>query len=155
MIIVSDTSAITSLLQIGQERLLVQLYQSVVIPEAVAAELRRGHKTLPSFLQVVAVVDRNQVHRLAAEIDLGEAEAIVLMVEGRGDLLLLDERRGRRVALREGIPVVGLLGLLTEARQRGLISSLQETLHQLETLAGFRVSTHLKQNALRATGENP
>lgn len=36
MIVVSDTTAITSLLQIGRGELLAQLYDEVVIPEGCA-----------------------------------------------------------------------------------------------------------------------
>lgn len=41
MIVVSDTSAITSLIKIGRIHLLVQLYQKVFIPEAVREEVQR------------------------------------------------------------------------------------------------------------------
>jgi predicted nucleic acid-binding protein len=39
MIVVSDTSAVTALLQVGEEGLLKQLYREVLIPEAVEKEL--------------------------------------------------------------------------------------------------------------------
>jgi hypothetical protein len=153
MIIISDTSAITSLVQIRREKILSSLYEQVVIPAEVAVELKKFHAALPGFIQVAAVENRQCFQRLCAEVDPGEAAAIALMLEGKGDLLLIDERRGRHVALREGLAIVGVLGVLLAARRRGLIDSLTDTLTELENTAGFRVSMQLKARAIAAAGE--
>jgi predicted nucleic acid-binding protein len=81
MIDVSDTSVVTSLIQIGQESLLKELHGVVLIPPAVEAELLRVHIRIPSFLEVRLVKDLPAVARLTAELDAGEAEAIVLAKE--------------------------------------------------------------------------
>lgn len=154
MIIVSDTSAITSLLQIGRVEILTQLYQEVVIPSEVAVELRRYHPALPGFIRVLQVTDVARFRQLRAELDAGEAAAITLMLEGKGDLLLIDERRGRIIAQREGLAIIGVVGLLLEARVRGLIPSLRAALHDLEAIAGFRISAQLKARALETAGES-
>ena len=148
MIIVSDTSAITALIQIGRVELLARLYERVIIPTAVGTELRRAHPILPDFIEVASVVDLKLPKRFATELDAGEAEAIALMLEGRGDLLLMDERKGRRVARREGLRVIGLLGVLVSARQAGLVSSLRPVLDELERIAGFRIGMELKSRLL-------
>jgi predicted nucleic acid-binding protein len=153
MIVVSDTSAITSLIQIGRADLLPRLYSGVIIPEAVARELKRNHPQLPEFLQVAVVAHPANVTRFATELDLGEAEAIALMLEGRGDLLLMDERAGRRVAMREGVPLIGLLGVLVEAKRLGLLASLRSEVDRLENIAGFRISDALKRRLLQSAGE--
>jgi predicted nucleic acid-binding protein len=153
MIVVSDTSAITSLLQIGRLAILPALYQNVVIPVEVANELLRFHATLPGFIQVMPVADRALFKRFLTELDPGEAAAIALMLEGKGDLLLMDERRGRAVAAREGLAVVGVIGVLVEARHRGLITSLAGVIDDLERLAGFRISPRLRQQVLETVGE--
>jgi len=49
-------------------------------------------------------------------VDAGEAEAIELARELHADQLLMDERKGRRLAVQEGIPVIGLLGVVLLAR---------------------------------------
>lgn len=153
MIVVSDTSALTSLLQVGLEEILPRLYKEVVIPEAVERELRRVHSVLPAFVLTVPVTDRKLVERLCQDLDRGEAEAITLMLEKRGDLLLIDERKGRRIAQREGVPVIGLLGVLLEARRRGLVRSLREAIGNLQTTAGFRISGALRTRLLSESGE--
>ena len=153
MIVVSDTSAVTSLLQIGRAELLSALYDKVLIPEAVERELKHDHPALPDFIHVERASNLQVVQRLLEEVDRGEAEAIALMIAKRGDLLLIDERRGRRVARREGLPVIGLLGVLAQAKRRGLLDSLGSTLTDLQRVAGFRISDELKARVLAEVGE--
>jgi uncharacterized protein len=153
MIVVSDTSAITALLQIGQAALLQKLYQIVLIPTAVHGELIKSHPVLPPFLQVRAITDHGQVARLEAELDLGEAEAIVLAKETNADLLLIDEKLGRQAALREGLRITGLLGLIIEAKQQRAIPSVRAIVAQLEVEAGFRLSEAVKTEAFRLADE--
>ena len=107
MIVVSDTSAITALLQIGRGELLKELYHEVLIPDAVRHELIQAHPVLPAFLRCEQVVNTVEVQRLRIELDMGEAEAIVLAKERHADVLLMDEIEGRRVAMREGVPFIG------------------------------------------------
>ena len=66
MIVVSDTSPITTLLKIGRTDLLQQLYGEVLIPEAVRAELSATHPSLPDYFQCRPVADRTAVMRLLA-----------------------------------------------------------------------------------------
>lgn len=153
MIVVSDTSVITSLIRVGRERLLQQLHGVVLIPEAVRQELMRAHSRIPKFLEIRQAVDRRFVARLEVELDLGEAEAIVLAKEAKADLLLIDEKLGRQIALREGLRVAGLLGVIIEAKQRGLIDSVRELVDRLESAAGFRVSDAVREEAFRLAGE--
>ncbi|MBI3848793.1 MAG: DUF3368 domain-containing protein [Verrucomicrobia bacterium] len=153
MIVVSDTSVVTSLIHIGQIALLQKLHGVVLIPQAVHRELLRTHADIPGFLNVRQVVDATMVARLEAELDLGEAEAIVLAKESHADLLLIDEKLGRLVAMREGVRVVGLMGLTVEAKRRGLIDSVRELVQRLEAEAGFRVSDSVKDEAFRLAGE--
>jgi uncharacterized protein len=153
MIVVSDTSAITALLQISREALLKDLYEDVLIPEAVRNELLQTHALLPAFLRSVKVLNITEVQRLSIELDLGEAEAITLAKESCADLLLMDELEGRRVASREGIPYIGLLGVLVQAKRAGHIASVRQLVSELEAVADFRLSEEVKAVAFRKAGE--
>ncbi|MSU64454.1 MAG: DUF3368 domain-containing protein [Pedosphaera sp.] len=153
MIVVSDTSVITALLQVGRSELLNELYHVVLIPEAVRDELLPAHPNLPPFFRCESILDASEVRRLLVELDLGEAEAIVLAKECHADVLLMDELEGRRVALREGVPFIGLLGVLVQAKQMGKILSVRELIGELEAVAGFRLSAEIKAVAFRRAGE--
>lgn len=153
MIVVSDTSPVTALLQLGKAELLVDLFGEVVIPAAVAAELERAHPLLPSFLQVRAARDHSKVQRLMEVLDAGESEAIVLATELHADLLLMDETLGRDEAARAGLKVTGLLGLLVLAKERGLLEHLDGVLQRLESEVGFFISPALRAAVLQKAGE--
>ena len=108
MIVVSDTSPITNLAAISHLDLLQHLYGFIIIPIAVYDEMVRVDKIVPGALEVQnyswiktqKIINTQQVKALRESqenIDLGEAEAIILALELKADLLLMDERRGRVV----------------------------------------------------------
>jgi uncharacterized protein len=153
MIVVSDTSPLTALLTVGEADLLLKLFDEVIVPEAVRNELLRGHPTIPVWLRVQAVKNHAEVARFAQTLDNGEAEAIELAKELRADRLLMDERKGRRVASQEGIQVIGLLGVVILAKRRQLIPSARTLRYRLEQESGVYLSEDLKNTALRTVGE--
>jgi len=153
MIVVADTSPVTALLTVGEAGLLVRLFKEVLIPEAVARELRRSHPSLPPWLRIVAARNAQQIRSLLESVDEGEAEAILLAEEVKADFLLIDERRGRRLAQQRGLPVLGLLGLVLIAKRRALIPSARQLLLRLHQEAGIFLDPDLRERALRTVGE--
>ena len=61
--------------------------------------------------------------------------------------MLMDDRDGRRLALRLGLPVSGTLGVLERAEVQGLITDLPMVLEQLEA-SGFYLSDRLREAML-------
>ena len=160
MIVVSNTSPVVNLAAIGRLDLLRQLYEKVLIPQAVYDEIVAG-TTQPAseevqiieWVQSVQVTNRALVLVLRAELDEGEAEAIALALERQADLLLIDERRGRRVASRLGLRFLGLLGVLIDAKQRKFVPSVKPILDDLIVIAGFWVSRDLYGRVLEVASE--
>ena len=153
MIVVSDTSPLTALLRIGAADLLPKLFSVVVIPEAVKRELQRTHADLPSWLRVEPVRHSELVHRYLQTVDVGEAEAIALATELHADRLLIDERKGRRLAAEEGVPVIGLLGVTLLAKRRALIPSARVFLDRLDKEAGIYLAQAVREAALKTVRE--
>ena len=160
MIVVADASPIISLERVGHLHLMRTLFSTVLLPEQVHAEILAGaggRELLESssWLTCASVVDQAQLRLLEDSLDVGEAAAIVLALERHADLLLMDERQGRRVALEHGLQVIGVLGILVRARRRGLIASVKVLIERLVTDAGSRLSPMVVAAALRAVGEEP
>lgn len=163
MIIVSDTSPLSNLAMVDGLLLLKEIYQTIVIPQAVVEELATGRDDDPRIAAVLSLdwieVRQSSNLELIAELrnnyllDRGEAEAIALALELNGDELLIDERLGRREAARLGLSMTGVLGVLLIAKRRGLIPLVQPVMDALMTEAGFRVSKQLYGEVLRAAGE--
>ena len=159
MIVVSDTSCILNLARIGRIELLPELYQQVLIPSAVSAELASFDMSAAcdpaygTWLQVAAAGDQSLIARLRDELDFGEAEAIALAVERQATLLLMDEKHGREVAVRLGISVTGLIGVLADAKQARLIDSVKPVLDELITKARFWIGPNLYRDVLVELGE--
>ena len=161
MIVVSDTSAVLNLARIGRLELLPSLYQRVLIPSAVCQELESSFRDLPfvpnlaslPWLFVETPLDLDRVQRMRIDLDAGEAEAIVLALERHADLLLVDERRGRRIATAAGLRVTGLLGVIAAAKQKGLIDAAKPVLDELIQEARFWIGAALYAEVLAKLGE--
>jgi predicted nucleic acid-binding protein len=159
LIVVSDTSPILNLARIGRLELLPGLYQQVFVPSKVHGELMDSlgavSLDLASFewLVVASPEDRSRVEALSAELDPGEAEAIVLALERHADLLFVDERRGRRIARTTGLRVTGLIGVLTAAKGAGLIDAVKPVLDALIRDARFWIGRALYREVLTHLGE--
>jgi predicted nucleic acid-binding protein len=154
LIVVSDTSPILNLSAVGKIGLLHDLYAEIVVPPAVQRELSRNGIDLdPLWTRVVAARDQGDVAALCEQLDPGEAEAIVVAAELAAELLLVDEKRGRRIAIDRGLEVTGLLGVLAEAKARGLISQCQPILDDMIRFAGFWIGDDLRARYLRELNE--
>jgi predicted nucleic acid-binding protein len=160
VIVVSDTSAISNLAIIGWLDLLHRLYSSVLVPQAVYRELvaapdqaARAAIQEAAWITVKRADNRELTESLLSELDEGEAEAIALAVESRADLLLIDERLGREVATRLGLRVIGILGVVVEAKRRGCVLAVGPVVDALIHQAGFWISAELRKAVLHTAGE--
>jgi len=153
LLVVSDTTAITSLSKIGRAEILSRLFRQIVIPNAVRDELLKYHPSLPAFLEVKALQDTGQLVPLLRDLEAGEAEAILLALELRADALLIDDRRGRRIAEERGVRCMGLAGALLLAKKRGIVPLVREILDELEKGARFYLKAEIKVRVLESAGE--
>jgi predicted nucleic acid-binding protein len=162
VIVVSDTSALSNLALVKHLWLLEAIYQTVIIPEVVASELIAASNStisaIPklSWIQTQSLANAQLANQLQRErgLDAGEANAIALALELQADDLLIDERLGRQEALRLGLSIIGILGILLVAKQRSLIPQVQPVMDALINNAGFRVSAQLYQRILGIAQES-
>jgi predicted nucleic acid-binding protein len=115
-VIVSDSSPLISLAQIGRLDLLHRLYNELLVPQAVWNEVVLRGVDQPgvdelkaaSWIKTEAVSNRELVLALQRDLDPGESEAIVLALEKKAEVLLMDERLGREAAHYFGIRCMGV-----------------------------------------------
>ena len=148
MIVVSDTSPITNLIKIGRLNLLREVFQKVIIPEKVREELRTW-KTLGAditafedadWIEIRTPTDLHLVQGLLTTLDEGEAEAIALAHELKADYLLIDERRGWKLAKSMGVQAIGLMGVLLNAKSLGVLPEVMPVIDDLRNVASFWIS---------------
>jgi predicted nucleic acid-binding protein len=158
VIVVSDASCLIALSAVGELQILRALHGEVIVPPAVWGEVstpnRPGWHELRAAEWIRVVLLSSPIGtQLTTPVGPGEAEAIALAVELGADVLLVDERRARKVAISLGIPVMGVLGILLEAKARGLIASVKVILDAMEAIVAFRLKKALYDATLRAAGE--
>ncbi|MBW4483723.1 MAG: DUF3368 domain-containing protein [Tildeniella torsiva UHER 1998/13D] len=153
MIVVADTSPIHYLLLIGQIDLLPRLFGQIIIPDAVRDEMLDPGapvvlqqwiaKPQPWLVVQTIIVTDETLNAL----DRGEQAAITLAQTWPADLLIIDERRGRRAASDRGLSLIGTLGILDDAASQGWLD-LADAIAQLQQ-TNFRISRQIIERLLR------
>jgi predicted nucleic acid-binding protein len=160
VIVISDTSPIHYLCLIGRIDILPAIFGSVVVPNAVAAELSR--KATPQAARDFIgnppgwLCIRAPSRPIAATGDFGDGElqAIALALELHADYLIIDDWSARTIAEQQQIAVIGTLGVLKIASRRGLVN-LEQAINDL-LLCGFYISDKLRDEMLgNVPGDSP
>ena len=143
-VVIADASCLILLTNLDKLDTLEKLYGEIWITESVWVEYRLP---LPSFISIHNPSDRAQLNLLLKTLDPGEASSIALAIENPGCRIIIDEKKGRRVALELGLDLTGTLGILTEAAKRKLIKIDTKLVERLEEV-GFHLSTDLREEFL-------
>ena len=159
-LIVADTSPLVYLVLIDHVDILPQLFETILVPDAVHAELlnplapaliQNWAAALPSWVevkQVPNVPDDAALRPLGA----GERAAIALALSIHADLVLMDERKGTQAAMSKGLDVTGTLGILQRAARRGLLN-LADAFDRLKR-TNFRYQQEIMDKLLDQTGRH-
>jgi predicted nucleic acid-binding protein len=157
MVLVADASALIALATCDSLTLLEALFGNVLVPEAVFSEVSALDKPQSARLQnylhgKVRVVDMQRYVYLDAFADAGETQAMLLYKEVAADYLLIDDKRGRKVAKINQIKTVGSLSVLLQAKRIGLIPLVTPLIEQIAASPVF-MSESLMQTVLELAGE--
>ena len=152
MILIADSSALVALSVCDSLDLLDALFGEVKVPQAVFDEVSVNHKpesaVLERYLQgKVESVDTEKYVYLDAYADAGETEAMLLYKQMSADWLLIDDKRGRKIAAVNHINTIGSLGVLLSAKKRGLISAVKPKMDQIAD-SNVYISQTLRQIVL-------
>lgn len=138
-LVISDTSCLIILQKVNRLDLLKAIFNEIIVTEEIKAEFG---ESLPEWVVVTKVIDKKRQKVLELDLDPGEASAIALGLESDNPLLLIDEKKGRRIAKELGLNVSGTIGLFIRAREKKLITSLKIELEKLKQ-TDFRVSDRM------------
>jgi uncharacterized protein len=152
---VTNTTPLITLAGVGLLELLPILYDKVWAPRIVLDEYQaKAPPTEPDLAQVswLTVVDAVIIDPTLPLLDVGEAAALSLAQTIGARLILLGERKARRIAARIGLQVAGTLAVLLRAKQQGLIAAIQPYITQMQS-QGRRFHPDLIARLLEDAGE--
>ncbi len=150
-IVISDTTAIIIFAKSDTLSLLANLFETIYIPKAVYDELSFKDDIVKFRVDKFDKITLKEVSDLSIletvqkfNIDKGETEAISLALE-LNLKLIIDEKKGRKIALMQGIKIVGIIGVLIQNYRQQFIT-LEETHYYFELVKknGLRVSEKLE-----------
>ncbi len=149
-IVISDTSCLIILSKIDLLNILPALFGEIWITEEVKNEFG---EELPDWVIIKKAETAETTKILALNVDRGEASAMALYLEQSEEaLLVIDERKGRLIATDLGIKIIGTLGIIFKAKEKGLIKNMQNVINRLEQ-TDFRLSPLLKNQMLEKVEE--
>jgi len=156
-VIISDTSCLIALSNIGQLELLEKLFGRVTITPEVREEFTIKYKEkIPEWIEVKEAKNKKMVIELNAKLGLGESSSIVLATETPSSLVIIDEKRAREYALNMGLNVIGTVGVIRKAADINIIESHEKANELFRELKnkGFWLNTKLAGN-INYPAENP
>jgi predicted nucleic acid-binding protein len=138
-IVISDTSCLIGLANIGFLDVLRQLFETVTITPEIAAEYG---EPLPPWICIQTVSDTDKTAAYNKFLDLGESSAIALAMESDAALLIVDDLQARKFAVSLGLEITGTLGILIRAYDIGLITEFDAAISRLKK-TGFHLPANI------------
>jgi predicted nucleic acid-binding protein len=139
--VISNTSCLIALSNIGMLDLLQQRYGGIVITPEVEREFG---EVLPDWITVVPVQDVYRTLLINSHLDLGESSTIALAGEMADPLVILDDGKARRYAKSIGLTMTGTLGIIRKGYEMGLIPDIVEVITALR-IVNFRVPSKFEE----------
>ena len=150
-LIISDSTTVITLLNIGRLDVLKNIFSLVYIPQKVYDEVVIEEKIVleKEFFVVKEISDKNLYTLLSKSLDAGECEAIVLAKEMELSLII-DEKKGRKIASNLGVNIFGFIGLLVLNYKKEMLTK-EDTLDVFYKAKeqGFRVGEKLEKEFLK------
>jgi len=158
--LVADTGPLIALARLELLDSLPRLFERVWLTEAVFRE-SQYHPERKDAIAIAEAIDRKLLTRHGTETDvtvlrhpgLGPGElSSIRLAHARQCPILLDDKLARKLAIENGITVIGTIGLLLHARERKCISSIRPHLEALQD-QGYFIAAELVTKALELAGE--
>ena len=154
---VSNTTPIISLSSIGKIEILKDIFQEIIIPQAVYDEIKAkkgyGYREVDSSFIKIASIQKQKYNEIPLELlDIGEAQTIMLSKEINADNTLIDEQLGYTIAKESGLNVIRTLSILLKAKENNIISEVKPLIDEM-ILKGRWYSQHVYYAFLKKANE--
>ena len=147
-VVISNTSPIFYLHRLRRLDLLQKLYQEIIVPKAVVAELEAGRRQGEDVPEIdsyewikIRAIRSPQILGLSTDFGPGETEVLALALEESDSLVIIDEKLARKIARLRDLRVTGTAGVLLKAKQEGHILAVKPFLDRLQ-----EIHFHLSDN---------
>lgn len=147
-VIIADTSCLIIYHKIDQLIILQNTFSELIVTKEVSVEFGE----LPNWVVIKEVENKEQYLKLADDLGIGEASSIALALELGNSLLIIDEKKGRKVAGDFNLEIIGSLGVLIKAKEMGVIKSVRAILILIDK-TNFRISSSIREKVLKEAGE--
>jgi predicted nucleic acid-binding protein len=144
-----DTSCLILFRKMHRLDLLYKVYGNLLTTPEVANEYKNK---LPDWVKVQPIKDRKRFKYYSKLVDVGEASIIALATEVISPILIIDDKRGRKLATALNLQLTGTLGTVLKAKRQGVISEVKPVLNDLKSIH-FRISSQLEKLILEEAGE--
>lgn len=158
--VIVDASPLITLFKSRLEQLLPQLFNEIIVPEAVWTEVVvDGKKDIAALtLPTVQWVKRVEVPEILSDVGVkrlgaGESEVLSYAFNHAQYWAVVDDKAARRCAKTLSIRILGTAALPLLAKRRGIIPSVTLALEALDD-AGLRLSQDLKRELKQQAGED-
>ena len=147
-VVISNTSPIFYLHRLRRLDLLQKLYQEIIVPKAVVAELEAGRRQGEDVPEIdsyewikIRAIRSPQILGLSTDFGPGETEVLALALEESDSLVIIDEKLARKIARLRDLRVTGTAGVLLKAKQEGHILAVKPFIDRLQ-----EIHFHLSDN---------
>lgn len=155
--IISDSSAVISLINIEEFGLLKLFSNKIILVQEVYDEisLDQGAKTAldkeieAGYIEIQTYKNKIIFEEINIILDDGESASIALAIESKR-ALIIDEKKGRTLAKNLGVEIIGLVGIIRFLYLEDKIDK-DQTLKIIEKLnrSDFRISARLLEMILK------
>jgi hypothetical protein len=161
-IVIADAGPLIGLARVNQLNLLEKLYHQITIAPRVLEELKLSSEkpgatiisaaTDAGWLRVSQLKKKENHSILNLLVDAGEAESIQLAIEQNANILIIDDRKGRKIAKSRKVRIIGTGGILIAAKRKGLLDKVAPIINELAAV-GYRLSPDLCRRILELADE--
>jgi len=154
--VVANTTPLIALADVGHLDLLQKMYQEILIPPSVLEEIQSepAYSLIrhSAWIRILEIEKTETRMAFRSRLHAGEVDAIILALEQKADLVIMDDNAAKKTAKFHGLSVTGTLGVLIRAKEQGYISAVKPVMQRLLD-DGFFISETVRQYVLAACGE--